>query len=144
MAFPFHYDPLSNPATYASTAPHTQHRYTHTSTQLPAAAAAPGDASALPPVLEMQDLQRVASYFPADGPKDNSTAFFHSLPGASTFPEAIEAALQIPLDRATKLHEIGAVYVHRGGKFRRTRNLTDFPPSGPIEKDLVRVYLYPR
>ncbi len=97
----------------------------------------------LPPPPSLEDVQRVTSYF-QDDTRDNSTAFFHAPREFATVPEAVAASLNISLDRALKLHEIGAVYVHRQAKFRRTLNfnLGDFPPVA--EKDLFRVYLQPR
>lgn len=92
----------------------------------------------------------VAGYFPLDT-KDNATCFFHVPPGSPAFtswPETVAAALHLSLDRAQKLHEIGAVYARRGGKFRRTRTFGDadwrFPPVAPVEGELIRVHLFPR
>lgn len=91
----------------------------------------------------LQDLQRIADFFPGTI-KDNSTAFFHAPQAYATVPEALTAALHIPLDRAVKLHEVGAVYIHRQMKFRRTRFIENFPPISVKEGDLFRVYLFPR
>lgn len=108
----------------------------------------------------------VAGFFPAEI-KDNATAFFHVPPSppqedqdqahpptpTMTWPQAVAAALGLPMDRAEKLHEVGAIYAKRGGRFRRTRNFVKggedfgrFPrePAAPVEGELVRVHLFPR
>ena len=127
----------------------------------PATAAAPPPP---PPTAREQAHLAVSGFFPVDT-KDNSTAFFHVPPfppppppgdpvtaaAAVSWPEAVAAALRLPLARAEKLHAIGAVYAKRGGKFRRTRNVVEggmdhgrFPPEAPVEGELVRVHLFPR
>lgn len=91
----------------------------------------------------LQELQQIADYFPGTI-KDNSTAFFHAPQAYATVPEALTAALHISPERAQKLHEIGAVYIYRQMKFRRSRLIEDFPPVSVEEGDLLRVYLFPR
>lgn len=116
---------------------------------------APGPSSAEPmePTARERANMAVASYFPLDT-KDNATAFFHvssNTPPPLSWAQAVAAALGLPLERAQKLHEVGAVYARRGGKFRRTRTFSAggvdegrFIPAVPVEGEIVRVHLFPR
>ena len=93
----------------------------------------------------VEDLKAISSYFPEM--KDNSTFFFYAPHDYDTFQGALADAMpNIDLERATKLHEIGAVYIHRDKKFRRTHRLEmTHPESTKVAKDeLFRVYMYPR
>ena len=113
-------------------------------TSSPTATTPPKPAAAMRKLNEsLQELQHIADYFPGTI-KDNSTAFFHAPQAYATVPLALAAALHISPDRAVKLHEIGAVYIYRKMKFRRTRLIEDFPPASVEEGDLFRVYLFPR
>lgn len=103
----------------------------------------PGTTQPAPRPKSLQDLREIASFFPGT-PKDNSTAFFHASCEFATVPEAVATALHMSHDRAAKLHEIGAVYIYRQNKFRRTHLIEKYPPSTVLEGDLFRVYLFPR